>query len=154
MNASSWLRKEKSSLKITFTLCLTIFIAFFIFIENAVAQNTTNQFNYGQVNDDPNFIYQAPADNDNYPVTSERKVNNVILFIGDGMGPAQVTLARISAAGPDGKLHMQKMPFTGTLKTHSADKLVTDSAAAGTALASGYKTSNGMLNINSARKAR
>lgn len=35
----------------------------------------------------------------------------------------------------------------GNLRTHSADNLVTDSAAAGTALATGFKTNNGMIGI-------
>jgi alkaline phosphatase len=69
---------------------------------------------------------------------------NVILLIGDGMGLAQVTLARLSLGEA---LMMDSMPSGGLAKTHSANSTITDSAAAGTALATGYKTNNGMISV-------
>lgn len=75
-------------------------------------------------------------------------VENVILLIGDGMGLAQVNAARISAYGADGKLNMHKMPVSGLCITHSANSLVTDSAAAATAMATGYKTDNSKLSVD------
>ena len=68
---------------------------------------------------------------------------NIILLIGDGMGIGHVTAAR--CADPDGKLNMDTMPITGFAITHAANALVTDSAAAGTALATGVKTTNGTI---------
>ncbi len=70
---------------------------------------------------------------------------NVILMIGDGMGFPQVTLARLSLADGNGALAMDSMKYGGFAKTHSANATVTDSAAAGSALATGYKTDNGMI---------
>lgn len=70
---------------------------------------------------------------------------NVILMIGDGMGFAQVTLARISLPDGSTSLSMDSMKYGGFVKTHSANATVTDSAAAGTALATGHKTNNGMI---------
>ena len=70
---------------------------------------------------------------------------NVILMIGDGMGIAQVTLARLSLAAPATSLNMDSMEYAGFAKTQAANATVTDSAAAGTALATGYKTNNGMI---------
>ncbi len=75
------------------------------------------------------------------------KAQNIIFFIGDGMGVAQVSATSIRNSGADCYLTMEKMPITGLVKTHSAENLITDSAAAGTALASGYKTRNGMINV-------
>ena len=72
---------------------------------------------------------------------------NIILFIGDGMGPAHVAAARIVSLGPGGRLTMDSMPISGFVTTYSANALVTDSAAAGTALATGVKTNNGMISI-------
>jgi len=63
-------------------------------------------------------------------------LKNVIFMIGDGMGPNQVAMARDSK-GSD--LHMQTMPYKGTISTSNIDGKVTDSAAAGTALACGEK---------------
>ncbi|HNT33408.1 MAG TPA: alkaline phosphatase [bacterium] len=77
--------------------------------------------------------------------TRNTGVRNVILLIGDGMSLAPMVASQIKALGADGSLNIQKMPITGLSRTNSLDKLVTDSAAAGTALATGYKTRNGMI---------
>ncbi|MDI3547859.1 MAG: alkaline phosphatase [Halanaerobiales bacterium] len=73
----------------------------------------------------------------------------VFYFIGDGMGAAQRQAAeyylRAQTGNEDLKLVMNQFPVAGVNTTHSADTLVTDSAAAGTALATGYKTNNGMI---------
>ncbi len=70
---------------------------------------------------------------------------NTILFIGDGMGPAMLTATRIYAKGSAGKLHIDGLPYTALVKTHSANHMVTDSAAAATAMATGVKTNNGVV---------
>ncbi|MBN1391862.1 MAG: alkaline phosphatase [Sedimentisphaerales bacterium] len=81
------------------------------------------------------------------PHLKDEKVKNIIFCIGDGMGLTQTALATIQELGPDGMLNMQKMPVVGIIRTHSLDSLVTDSAAAGTALASGVKTNYGMIGM-------
>jgi alkaline phosphatase len=71
---------------------------------------------------------------------------NVILMIGDGMGTAQLELARRFAA--DGKLAMDRLDASpGFVTTHDALGEITDSAAAGTALATGRKTRNGAISM-------
>jgi len=70
---------------------------------------------------------------------------NIILLIGDGMGIGHITAARCAGPGRDGRLAIDTMPVTGLALTHSANALVTDSAAGGTALATGVKTSNGTI---------
>ncbi len=72
---------------------------------------------------------------------------NVILIIGDGMGVGAVSAARQAAAGG---LLLDSMPVTGLVTTRSHDRLVTDSAAAGTALATGCKTDNGFIAVDPA----
>lgn len=72
----------------------------------------------------------------------------IILLIGDGMGEARRTAARWQAVGQDGQLAMDAMPVSGWSHTGSADNPITDSAAAGTALATGVKTNNGMISID------
>ena len=71
--------------------------------------------------------------------------DSAILLIGDGMGPAQIALAR--QAGGGAPLTIETMPLSGLATTRSADRAVTDSAAAGTALATGHKTNNGMISV-------
>jgi alkaline phosphatase len=68
---------------------------------------------------------------------------NIILFIGDGMGLSQVTAARIAK----GTLEMERCPVAGFVTTWSDGALVTDSAAAATAMSTGVKTSNGALGV-------
>lgn len=96
---------------------------------------------------DISFYAPSPT-TEPYPTFhNNKKVRNIIFCIGDGMGLGQIALARMKAAGPSGTLYMERMPVVGFFWTHSADALVTDSAAAGTALASGVKTNNGMLGM-------
>src|SRR6056297_963208 len=74
------------------------------------------------------------------------------MFIGDGMGTAQTNAAQIykntlgNEEGP--KLNMLTFPVQGMTTTYSADAFVTDSAAAGTALATGYKTISGVISMD------
>ncbi len=72
---------------------------------------------------------------------------NIILLIGDGMGTGHVTLARLAAQAEGKFLAMDSMRIGGMIHTRAANVLVTDSAAAGTALATGWKTNNGMISI-------
>ena len=73
---------------------------------------------------------------------------NVIFIIGDGMGIGAITADRCATSGPDGSFVLDTMPVTGLAKTHSANSLVTDSAASGTALATGHKTNNGFVSVD------
>lgn len=75
----------------------------------------------------------------------------VFYFIGDGMGMGQIMAAHTYnrvALGNDSALQMMRFPYAGILTTYSASSTVTDSAAAGTALATGHKTNNGVLGLN------
>ncbi len=74
----------------------------------------------------------------------------VFYFIGDGMGPNQVLNAEMYQAAIQGingrvPLCMTQFPYSGQAATFSASDGITDSAAAGTCLASGKKTDNGMI---------
>lgn len=73
-----------------------------------------------------------------------RKVKNIIFMIGDGMGLEQISAAWVCNGG---KLNLDNFTNVGIQRTYSANKLVTDSAAAGTALATGHKTDNGMISM-------
>jgi alkaline phosphatase len=92
-------------------------------------------------------LYEPSPTTELYPTFRGKKVRNIIFCIGDGMGLGQIALTRMKTASPDGALNMERMPVVGFIRTHSANALVTDSAAAGTALASGVKTNNGMLGM-------
>jgi len=78
------------------------------------------------------------------------KAKNVIVFVGDGMAQAQRDAIRYSTVGLEGELAMDSLPYAGVLHTSPADpeEFVTDSAAAGTAIATGVKTYNGAVGVD------
>lgn len=74
----------------------------------------------------------------------------IFYFIGDGMGMAPVMASAAynrAITGEDKLPLMMTFPVAGQVMTYSANSPVTDSAAAGTALATGKKTGNGMLGV-------
>ena len=79
------------------------------------------------------------------PPSSTQSPKNVIVFIGDGMGPEQVEIGRRVKGAP---LFIDGIPWgaVGSLDTDSLDG-VTDSAAGATALATGFETHNGWLSM-------
>jgi alkaline phosphatase len=74
---------------------------------------------------------------------------NVILLIGDGMGVSHITAGKYVK----GSLALERFKTAGLLTTYSQNALVTDSAAAGTALATGFKTYNGAISVSPDRKS-
>ncbi|MGW2931007.1 alkaline phosphatase [Streptomyces sp. NPDC001156] len=75
---------------------------------------------------------------------------NVIFINGDGMGAAMRQAARLHFTGLGGQLAMDKLPVSGQLTTEPDDPkaVVTDSAAAATAWATGEKTYNGAISVD------
>ena len=70
------------------------------------------------------------------------QVKNIIFLIGDGMGTTQIYSAMTRSKGP---LNFERFRISGFSKTYSLNNYITDSAAGGTALATGHKTANGMI---------
>ena len=84
--------------------------------------------------------------------TRTEKPKYVFLFIGDGMGLAQVSAAEAYLSAKDSVIgnkyvSFSHFPIIGLCTTFSANSYVTCSSAAATALACGTKTNNNMLNI-------
>ncbi len=104
--------------------------------------------NYQQTPGEPEVdlsFYTPPADTAPLPLSPSTQVKNVILLIGDGMGIAHVEAASLKATGVSGRLDMERMPVTGLSNTNSTSNIVTDSAAGGTALSTGFRTNNYMI---------
>jgi alkaline phosphatase len=70
---------------------------------------------------------------------------NIILFISDGAGPAHYTAMKNARLA---EFNVGRMPVVGLATTRCADRNVTDSAAAATALATGFKTNYEMVAID------
>lgn len=86
--------------------------------------------------------------------TKEKKAKYVFYFIGDGMGVNQVNGTEMYLAELDGKVGIKPLNFTqfpvnNFATTYSRYNSVTCSAAAGTALATGQKTKNGTIGMDS-----
>lgn len=88
------------------------------------------------------------------PAPPPPPARSVILISGDGMGAAHREAARLSLAGFDGALEMDRLPVAGLLTTDPRDPktAVTDSAAAATAWSTGRKTYNGAISVDEARR--
>lgn len=74
-----------------------------------------------------------------------RKVHNVILMIGDGMGLGQVAAYMIE--NQYGPTAFDRAHYSAVCKTYSANNRVTDSGAAATAMATGHKTKNSRIGV-------
>ena len=80
--------------------------------------------------------------------TAAAKPKYVFLFIGDGMStPQRMTAEEFSVAIGHGPLAMNALRFQSMTRTRAANAVVTDSAAAATAIACGEKADNGTLGI-------
>ena len=81
--------------------------------------------------------------------SSEPKVKYVFYFIGDGMGVNEVIGTNLyDQANGQGNVNFTGFPVVNFITTVSANSLVTDSSAAGTALASGTKIDNGVVGVD------
>ena len=96
------------------------------------------------------FAAGAAADTAVLPADGPH-ATSVILMIGDGMGGNHIDAARWEKAGGDlaayatVTLAMDRLPSSGTVSTSAADQVVTDSAAAITALMTGEKANYGVI---------
>lgn len=80
----------------------------------------------------------------------EKEVKYIFLFIGDGMGMAHVNAAEayLKATGEEQDLSFTGFPETGFVSTFAANRFITGSAAAGTAMATGNKTNIGRISMD------
>jgi alkaline phosphatase len=99
-----------------------------------------------------------PNIGDRTPLGHDGSAKYVFLFVGDGMGPAQVHATEVYRAAVHNQSHgvktpdvaplvLSRLPVHGACTTYSWSSQTTDSAASGTALATGFKTNNGMVSM-------
>ncbi|NED98450.1 alkaline phosphatase [Phytoactinopolyspora alkaliphila] len=82
----------------------------------------------------------------------ERRAKNVIFFLGDGMGTAAVTAARLLSKGmTEGKYHglleIDQMEYRGLVGTSGVDSIATDSANSMSAYMTGHKSSVNAMGV-------
>lgn len=86
-------------------------------------------------------------------VSAKSQPKYIFYFIGDGMGMNMVGATEAYLADKQGeigneRLNFSKFPYIGIIDTYAANRYITDSAAAGTALAAGDKTSIGTIGMD------
>ena len=84
-----------------------------------------------------------------------KKAKNVIFFLGDGMGSAPITAARILSKGMsegryNGLLQMDQMDYRGMVTTSGVDAIATDSANSMSAYMTGHKSSVNAMGVYAA----
>lgn len=95
----------------------------------------------------------APAIARDRKPPAEPRAKNVILFIGDGMGIATITAARIydgqkrGETGEENSLSFEKFEHVALVKTYNTNAQVPDSAGTASAIHTGKKTRIGVLGI-------
>uniref|UniRef100_A0A8C7ZZB4 alkaline phosphatase n=1 Tax=Oryzias sinensis TaxID=183150 RepID=A0A8C7ZZB4_9TELE len=84
------------------------------------------------------------------------RAKNLILFLGDGMGMATVTAARMlkgqlaTQSGEESSLVMDTFPYVALSKTYNVDEQMPDSAGTATAYLCGVKANYGTLGVTAA----
>lgn len=83
-----------------------------------------------------------------------RKPKYIFLFIGDGMGTAQIQSARFykgtvehDGAVTEGELSFTSFPQVGSVTTYDSTSFCPDSASTATSIATGHKTESGVINM-------
>ncbi|MFW5828555.1 MAG: alkaline phosphatase [Alkalispirochaeta sp.] len=92
---------------------------------------------------EPTVIEPLPEEEESLFAGARR----VILVIGDGMGAEQIRAASLYKTGREEGLALQSMRRYADMATSSASHAITDSAAAGTALATAVKVQNGAVGV-------
>ncbi len=129
---------KKGIISIVLTFCTIV--SFSQVVDRDRSKYAVNNFA-----DDDLYTMLEPYETVTVKEPTGKKVKNIIFMIGDGMGLEQISAAWVSNGG---RLNLDNFSKVGIQRTYSANRLVTDSAAAGTALATGSKTNNGMIAMN------
>ncbi len=112
-----------------------------LFSLSAGAQEEVKAVKGSLHNDEFHTAYTPSFENDGV----HKPVKNVILMIGDGMGLAHVAAAMYANHG---ELTITNLRTIGLVRTQSANDFTTDSAASGTAYATGKKTNNKAIGVD------
>lgn len=93
--------------------------------------------------------------------TGKKNPKYIFLFIGDGMAIPQINSTEIFLGNKKDtknpnveKLAFTQFPSQGMNTTYAADTFITDSASAGTAIATGHKTNDGIINMDPSKKEK
>lgn len=118
---------------------LTLLILLFIASPVVAQQKTGQDFPQTLVREVPYETVQVA------PSSQSCRPKNVVLMIGDGMSLSHISTLM---AMNQGRVNLNNAEVVGLMTTHTADTLITDSAASGTAMATGVKTNYHYLGVD------
>lgn len=84
------------------------------------------------------------------PIGANSAHEGAALIIGDGVSVEMLSVGRVFLKGATGRLELEKLPHSAFVSTWSKNSMVTDSSAAGTTFARGFKAVNGRVGIRDA----
>ena len=125
-------------------LTAVLFLCYATVSFSQVADRDRSKYAVNNFAEDDKYTMLQPYETISVQEPKGKKVKNIIFMIGDGMGLEQISAAWVCNGG---SLNLDNFTNVGIQRTYSANKLVTDSAAAGSALATGHKTNNGMVSM-------
>ena len=124
---------------------VSLFLGFAYVANSQVLDRDRSKYAVNNFADDDKYVMLEPYKTVSVQEPKGKKVKNIIFMIGDGMGLEQISAAWVCNGGA---LNLDNFTKVGIQRTYSANKLVTDSSAAGSDLATGQKTNNGMIAMN------
>ena len=101
-------------------------------ISRAMSKYANDQFG-----EDDQYTVAEPYRTVSVDQPRSKRIKNIIVMIGDGMGLEQVSCGWVLNGG---HLNLDNFIYTGLSRTYATDRLITDSCAGGSALATGVKT--------------
>ena len=101
-------------------------------ISRAMSKYANDQFG-----EDDQYTVAEPYRTVSVDQPRSKRIKNIIVMIGDGMGLEQVSCGWVLNGG---HLNLDNFQYTGLSRTYATDRLITDSCAGGSALATGVKT--------------
>lgn len=87
------------------------------------------------------------------PTAAQKPAQNVVILIGNGLGPTALTAARLTRFKDEGRLTVDTMPNVARLRTWALDAMSTDSAAAVSAMLTGVKVRNDVVAMDGDTRA-
>ena len=128
-----------------YTILIFVFQVTCVFSQQPDNTRNLSKYATNQIVDDAVYQNLHPHQTVQVIQSQNKKVKNVILIIGDGMGLSHISSAWVANKG---KLNLDNFQVVGLSRTYSHTRLITDSGAAGTALATGQKNNNYVVGVD------
>lgn len=128
-----------------YTILIFVFQVTCVFSQQPDNTRNLSKYATNQIVDDAVYQNLHPHQTVQVIQSQNKKVKNVILIIGDGMGLSHISSAWVANKG---KLNLDNFQVVGLSRTYSHNRLITDSGAAGTAIATGQKTNNYVVGVD------